>query len=172
MGAENPLIVDTNGLATRWKVFDTTSFRCAVDPVVIAMCAAAVNEGLTVVFCSATAPSRASKPSPLSRGMVPSRMNSLTSVGVPPSSEITTTRGAANEGSGTAIAAASKPHTYVLFFTVVLSVDVTETANSYGANLSYSQFRPHDTCVISRFRLRQVATNWQQAVHRDVTERA
>jgi len=75
-------------------VFDTTSLRAAVEPVVMATCAAAVSDGLMVMFRSATVPSRASKLNPLSRGIVPSCMNCFTRDGVPPSSEITTTLGA------------------------------------------------------------------------------
>ena len=41
-------MLNVNGLATRWNVFETTSLAAAIEPVAIAMCAAAVSDGAMV----------------------------------------------------------------------------------------------------------------------------
>jgi hypothetical protein len=48
--------LNVNGLATRWNVFETTSLAAAIEPVAIAMCAAAVSDGAIVIFCCAEKP--------------------------------------------------------------------------------------------------------------------
>ena len=46
-------MLNVKELATRWNVFETTSLAAAIEPVAIAMCAAAVSEGAMVTFCNA-----------------------------------------------------------------------------------------------------------------------
>src|SRR5258708_8793277 len=64
IGAENPVTVDPNGLTTSANVFEGILFRGAVEPVAMAMCAAAVSEGAIVTFCSAQTPLRFNRPMP------------------------------------------------------------------------------------------------------------
>src|SRR5262245_34256040 len=95
-------MVSANGLATRWNVLEGMSFRAAVEPVVIAMWAGAVSDGVTVRFRSARSPTDWSRPRPSWRLDAPLSRNSCTSAGVAPSSEITMTLGAAPASATTA----------------------------------------------------------------------
>src|SRR5262249_28467003 len=81
------------------------SFFCAVDPVAIAMCAAAVSDGAIVMFCSAQNPFFFSSPIPELSDIAPDFNRSFTMRGVAPSSEITIILGgAANAGMAITIA--------------------------------------------------------------------
>jgi len=63
-----------------------------VEPVAIAICDTAVNDGDAVTFCTAIAPRRLNRARPPSCGSTPSAMNFWMKSGLAPSSEINTTR--------------------------------------------------------------------------------
>jgi hypothetical protein len=106
IGAANPLAVDKNGLATSANELEGMSFFGAVDPVAIAMCAAAVRDGAIVMFCSAQNPFFFNSPIPELSGNAPDFSRSFTMRGVAPSREITIIRESAS--AGMAIATASE----------------------------------------------------------------